>query len=68
MDSNCGEFGWSPSEKYLLRRTFYAYQNKFRDPLSFGLDDAPHTQNFEILKSLEQLSSQKKLKSVLKFL
>jgi hypothetical protein len=29
---------------------------------------APHTQNFEILKSLEQTKEKKKLKSVLKFL
>jgi hypothetical protein len=33
-----------------------------------GWIDAPHTQNFEILKSLEQTQESKNLKSVLKFL
>jgi hypothetical protein len=49
----------------VLRATVFEISATLRQ---LGWIDAPHTQNFEILKSLEQTQeSKKKIKSVLKF-
>jgi hypothetical protein len=53
----------------LLPSGLKGYRFEISAPLrQLGWIDAPHTQNFEILKSLEQTQESKKLKSLLKFL
>jgi hypothetical protein len=63
----CLGVGRNLCRRYLSRLKGYRFEIStiFRQ---LGWIDAPHTQNFEILKSLEQTQESKKIKSLLKFL
>jgi hypothetical protein len=53
--------------RYLSRLKSYSFEVS-ATLRQLGWIDAPHTQSFEILKSLEQTQESKNLKSLLKFL